>query len=190
MIQLIKRFINMMAIEKQDVYMVWSKSEKIGQIVQVDESKTEKKWLYFTDGSRINKSLVDEFMLRVPSLEEAERISSTLSNSNNMSVQPPLSRPVVQKEASSTSIKEEPKTPEFNVMLEMLRKMSVKNSAEIGVHVNVPSREVYGMLIEQMDVTNDDLNSHISLLIEDQIDSMRDQIKGQIEEFITNYYTK
>ena len=73
-------------------------------------------------------------------------------------------------------------------MLEMLKKMSKKNTAEMPVSVNMPSQVVYEMLRDEMDLTKKELHENISLLIESQIDSLRDQLKSQIDTFIKNYY--
>ena len=73
-------------------------------------------------------------------------------------------------------------------MLEMLKKMSKKNTAEMPVSVNMPSQAVYEMLRDEMDLTKKELHENISLLIESQIDNLRDQLKSQIDTFIKNYY--
>jgi predicted KAP-like P-loop ATPase len=72
--------------------------------------------------------------------------------------------------------------------MEMLRKLSAKNHANMPVKVNIPSKEVYDLFKDQMDITKKDLNEQIGLLVESQIDNLRDQLKEQIESFIKNYY--
>lgn len=56
------------------------------------------------------------------------------------------------------------------------------------VKINIPSKEIYALLKDQMDITKKDLNSQIEALVEDQIDNLREQLKEQIESFINNYY--
>lgn len=172
--------------------MVWSKTEKAGQIVETDESIKDKQWLYFTDGSRINKTLVNEYMLIAPNMDEAISISKTLGGipSNPQITQASNTNKPTQ-ESEVKQIQETPNTKEHeevNVMLEMLRRMSTKNVAHMDVAVNVPSTQVYEMLIDQMDVSSSDLEEHISMLIESQIDNLRSQLKEQIKDFIKNYY--
>ncbi len=77
---------------------------------------------------------------------------------------------------------------EINVMQEMLKKMSAKNKASMPVKINIPSKEIYALLKDQMDITKKDLNGQIGALVEDQIDNLREQLKEQIESFINNYY--
>ena len=79
---------------------------------------------------------------------------------------------------------------EFNVMIAMLEKMSTKNKALVPIEVNLPAPAVYDLLKEQMDVNEEDLNDQISMLIESQINNMKESLKEQISSFIINYYQK
>ena len=171
--------------EREPGIFIWTKSERAGQVVTEDVEKVDKQWLYFTDGSRINKSLINEYTLRASTLDEAKRLAEPLG--------------LTTMERGQASTKTETKTEvkvetmpesvtETNVMLEMLKKMSKKNSADMPVSVNIPSKSVYKMLKDEMDLTEDDLHENISLLIESQIDNLRDQLKSQIETFIKSYY--
>ena len=171
--------------EREPGIFIWTKSERAGQVVTEDVEKVDKQWLYFTDGSRINKSLINEYTLRASTLDEAKRLAEPLG--------------LTTMERGQASTKTETKTEvkvetmpesvtETNVMLEMLKKMSKKNSVDMPVSVNIPSKSVYKMLKDEMDLTEDDLHENISLLIESQIDNLRDQLKSQIETFIKSYY--
>ena len=172
--------------EREPGIFIWTKSERAGQVVTEDVEKVDRQWLYFTDGSRINKSLINEYTLRASTLDEAKRLAE------------PLGLTTMERGSKSTKaeVKVETKTvesmpehvAETNVMLEMLKKMSKKNSADMPVSVNIPSKSVYKMLKDEMDLTEDDLHENISLLIESQIDNLRDQLKSQIETFIKSYY--
>ena len=171
--------------EREPGIFIWTKSERAGQVVTEDVEKVDKQCLYFTDGSRINKSLINEYTLKASTLDEAKRLAEPLG--------------LTTMERGQASTKTETKTEvkvktmpehatETNVMLEMLKKMSKKNSADMPVSVNIPSKSVYKMLKDEMDLTEDDLHENISLLIESQIDNLRDQLKSQIETFIKSYY--
>ena len=171
--------------EREPGIFIWTKSERAGQVVTEDVEKVDKQWLYFTDGSRINKSLINEYTLRASTLDEAKRLAEPLGLTTMEKGQ------ASTKTETKTEVKvetiPEPVT-ETNVMLEMLKKMSKKNSADMPVSVNIPSKSVYKMLKDEMDLTEDDLHENISLLIESQIDNLRDQLKSQIETFIKSYY--
>lgn len=172
--------------EKHPGIFIWTKSERAGQVVTEDTEKLDKQWLYFTDGTRINKSLIKEYTMRASTIEEANRLAEPLGlvSVNSSPTQSKVEVKVEKKVAESVS---EPEV-ETNVMLEMLKKMSKKNAADMPVSINIPSKSVYTMLKEEMDLTEDDLHDNISLLIESQIDNLRDQLRSQIETFIKSYY--
>lgn len=176
----------------QQIY-VWTKTERAGDIVVVKENQEKNgKWLDFTDGTRINPDLVNEMLIAAKDEEDASNISKTFGGLGN--IQPPktqgkeLPKPNKVTERRITDGKSAP-DPEVNVMMEMLAKMSKKNQAEMPVKVNIPSIQVYEMLKDQMDLEDTDLNEQIGLLIENQINNLQDQLRSQIQSFITNYYT-
>jgi hypothetical protein len=172
--------------EREPGIFIWTKSERAGQVVTEDVEKVDKQWLYFTDGSRINKSLINEYTLRASTLDEAKRLAEPLG----LTTMEKGSKPAkVETKVETKQVESTPEpVAETNVMLEMLKKMSKKNSADMPVSVNIPSKSVYKMLKDEMDLTEDDLHENISLLIESQIDNLRDQLKSQIETFIKSYY--
>jgi hypothetical protein len=172
--------------KKQEVYFVWAKTERTGDIVTPAEIQDDEGWLLFTDGTRINPSLVNECLLQTRSLREAETMSNDLGFTTNNKTgnrnppSPPKVEPVVPVEPKE----------EFNVMIAMLEKMSTKNKALVPIEVNLPAPAVYDLLKEQMDVNEEDLNNQISMLIENQINNMKESLKEQISSFIINYYKK
>lgn len=167
---------------------VWTKSERAGDIVQVSQDQNDSKWIQFTDNTKINASLVGEYLLEAKDMEDAKMLAGSFNPVNNQVSQKLSTGGNLQKtERKITDFKPEPE-PEINVMMEMLKKMSTKNQAEMPVLVNIPSSQVYSMLIDQMDLSADDLNEQIGLLIENQINNLQSQLKSQIKTFITNYY--
>lgn len=178
-------------ISDQMIY-VWTKTENAGKIVVVDSEKEDPKWLYFTDGNRLNKSLVDEMLMAARDEDDAKSISKAFGGIGNAAPPktkgketPKPAKPVAKKEVE---VKSEPQ-PEVNVMMEMLAKMSKKNQAEMPVKVNIPAIQVYEMLKDQMDLDDTELNEQIGLLIENQINNLQDQLRSQIQSFITKYYS-
>lgn len=177
--------------EREPGIFIWTKSERAGQVVTEDTEKVDKQWLYFTDGTRINKKLLNEYTMRAKNVEEALLLAEPLGL---VAMEQGASK--AAKVETKAKAKVEPKVvepepepvTETNVMLEMLKKMSKKNTADMPVSVNIPSKSVYKMLKDEMDLTEDDLHENISLLIESQIDNLRDQLKSQIETFIKSYY--
>jgi len=178
--------------KQQEIWYVWTKSERVGDIVQPAEVQGDAKWLKFTDGTQINKGVIKEFLMQAKSEKEAKVYSLDL-NPIGSSIKSNIKPDVVE----SSSLKQERRitdgrsapAPEVNVMMEMLKKISKKNKAAMPVEVNIPAKEVYEMLQDQMDLEADELNKQIGLLVESQIDNLREQLKEQIETFISNYYT-
>lgn len=176
-----------MSTQQQDttqaeVFYVWGKSERAGDIVQEDTTQSDPKWMIFTDGTRCNRELVGEYLLKTSSKEDAKSLALSFNPAANVNIDKPKTIKATPT-APKTEVKEE-----VNVMMEMLRKMSAKNQAEMPVKVNIPSKQVYDLLKDQMDITKKDLNEQIGLLVESQIDNLRDQLKEQIESYIKQYY--
>lgn len=173
-----------------DIY-VWGKTEKAGKIVTEDKDKSDAKFMAFDDGSRCARNLLSEMLLRARNQEDANNLALGFNPAANVSNN---DKNVDHQEALDTASKkgstefQEPVSSEVNVMMEMLRKMSAKNHASMPVKVNIPSNDVYDLFKDQMDITKKDLNSQIGLLVESQIDNLREQLKEQIESFIKNYY--
>lgn len=180
--------------EKKQLFYVWTKTERAGQIVIPRDEQNDPKWLMFTDGTKVNKSLVNEFLILAPTEKEANSMAKTLGltavssfDSPTTTATEPINAPVIIKEEPKVEYKTEPKA-EINVMMEMLKKMSKKNTAAMTVNVNIPTIEVYEMLKDQMDVTEEDLNENIVALVESQINNLKEQLNEQITTFIINYY--
>ena len=176
-----------------NTFYVWIKSERIGQIVEVAEEQSNPAWIQFTDGTQCNSALVHEFLMGADSEDHANKIAVDFGGITTFT-KPDAATPVRPRrdietvDATPVRPRREPAT-EINVMQEMLKKMSAKNKAEMPVKINIPSKEIYALLKDQMDITKKDLNGQIAALVEDQIDNLREQLKEQIESFITNYYT-
>lgn len=189
LIKIKNRTMSEVTTEKQ-IY-VWSKTERAGQIVEVSEEQKDEKWLSFTDGTRVNREIVDEMLIGAIDENDAIEISAAFGGVGAGIQTPPKKDAKKSQESTERRItggKSAP-GPEVNVMMEMLSKMSKKNQAEMPVMVNIPSSQVYEMLKDQMDLEDSDLNEQIGLLIENQINNLQDQLRSQIQSFITNYYT-
>jgi len=185
LIKIKNRTMSEVTTEKQ-IY-VWSKTERAGQIVEVSEEQKDEKWLSFTDGTRVNREIVDEMLIGANDENDAIEIAATFGGLGG-GIENKKASPQPKQERKITDGKSEPDST-VNVMMEMLSKMSKKNRAEMPVQVNIPSIQVYEMLKDQMDLEDSDLNEQIGLLIENQINNLQDQLRSQIQSFITNYYT-
>ena len=69
-----------MAEQATEKIYIWIKSERAGKIVVEDKLKDG--WLYFTDGSRVNPKLLNEYLDECPNMVEAEERSKILAVGN------------------------------------------------------------------------------------------------------------
>ncbi len=163
--------------QKEQIY-VWTKTERAGDIVTVD--KLDGEFTLFTDGTKIFTGIIDEILMKAENQTQASSLAAPFLT--------PVAAPTPVDE---TPAKAEPKpveTGKVNVMLEMLRKLSAKNTIEMPLQLNIPSHEVYELFKDQMDITKSDLNEQILALVLSQIDNLQEQLKPQAEEFIKSYY--
>jgi hypothetical protein len=168
----------MSTTDTKERILVWTKTERAGDIVTVD--KTEGDFTLFTDGTQCYTNIIgEEFFMDAKSLEQAESMAIPFKGPSNTPVAPKGPdgpQPTAKVDG------------ELNVMLEMLKKISAKNTITMPLELNVPSKEVYDLFKDQMDITKADLNEQILLLVQSQIDNLQEQLKPQAEEFIKNYY--
>ena len=180
-IQILKnKFMSTQSNTNNKQFYVWIKSERIGQIVEAAETQNDPSWITFTDGTKCNSKLAGEYLLPASSEDQAIMIAKDFGGITTY-IDPTDATPVRPR-------RDVEPVQEINVMMEMLKKMSAKNKADLPIKVNLPSKEVYSLLKDQMDITKKDLNSQIAALVENQIDNLRDELKEQIETFINNYY--
>lgn len=181
-----------MSEEKTANIYVWQKSERIGKIVV--EQETKDGWLYFTDGSRINPKLVDEFLSRATSMEEAEGISKILSPVGSVVQAGAEDTQKVNNQTSVETIIEKPKVetkttfdPD-DLMVGILEKLSKKNKTRFNINVNVsiPSKTIFKAL--QADTEEDELRRGLVKLVKKQINNIEEQLNKEVETFIQNQY--
>ena len=163
---------------KPQIY-VWAKTERAGDVVTVADVEGE--FTNFTDGSRIFTNMISEMLLEAKDENDAANISIPFH-----SVSVPGNSAPKNETAAPAPVKTT--TGEVDVMLEMLKKISAKNTISMPLELNVPSKEVYELFKDQMDITKSDLNEHILALVLSQIDNLQEQLKPQAEEFIKQYY--
>ena len=159
--------------------LVWTKTERAGDIVTVD--KTEGEFTFFTDGSKVFTNVLNEVTMQATTETQAKSLSKPFKNVNVTEPQR-NPEPVVDNKTTTQA------SGEINVMLEMLKKISAKNTITMPLELKVPSKDVYDLFKDQMDITKADLNEQILALVLSQINNLQEQLKPQAEEFIKNYY--
>ena len=156
---------------------VWARTERAGDIVTVEG--TDGQFTTFTDGTKCATALIGEMLMEARDEVNANNIAKDFSASVGEPQRDP--EPVAETKATQP-------TGEVNVMLEMLKKISAKNTISMPLELNVPSKEVYDLFRDQMDITKEELNNQILDLVLSQIDNLQEQLKPQAQEFINKYY--
>jgi len=172
----------MSTTETKEKVLVWSKTERAGTIVVVD--KTEGEFTYFKDGSKVFTNIIGEVLVEARDQVDAEKMAQLYGASVANAT------PVETVASTETVVETKATQPagEYDVMLEMLRKVSAKNTISMPLELNIPSHEVYELFRDQMDITKEDLNNQILALVLSQIDNLQEQLKPQAQEFINKYY--
>jgi len=178
---------NMAQLDKGTIY-VWQKSERAGRVVVVD--RVDGKWLMFEDGSRIDKTLVDEFLVSTETMDQANELSAIHNGVNFGSAQtsPKPTVTINHKEEEKHVKRNIEEFDEDDLMVGILEKLSKKNktSLDISVGVNLPSKTIFKALVQ--DVDDDELRRGLEKLVKKQINNIEDQLNSQVKSFIQNYY--
>jgi len=174
-----------MADQQQSTMYQWIKSERFGDVVTVDNDNVDPKWLNFTDGTRINKSLIQEYLMLVENENQILTVNDTVESTKN--VQPTVQNQVVD-EQPVISVKES-KAP--SIMGKMIMKMSKKNVVNVPLQINIsiPTKQLYGMLLEGME--EQDLNEEIMevALQQIEINNLTEYLKENVSSFLSEYYS-
>lgn len=172
----------------------WKKGERFGEVVEVESTTNE--FINFTDGSRIFKSVVNEFLEKVQGgslpLPGAEKIAAKLAGETEVPQTGPAQdqTPTVTTNNSSPVVTQ-PEVKEPTVMGKMIMKMSKKNivTVPIKINLNIPTPELYAMLAGGME--EEDLNEEVMEVALSQIemDKLQDYIRVNVTDFLSQYYS-
>jgi hypothetical protein len=168
----------------------WVKSERTTEVVQVAEEQPDANWLYFTDGTRINPSLISEFLMEVPA-------STKIGGFIDVETKPLQTGPiqnegnVVATNSSDTIVTQQEPVKEPTVMGKMIMKMSKKNvvNVPVQININIPTPQLHAMLSEGME--DADLNEEIIevALQQIEINKLKEYITANVSEFLSEYYS-
>lgn len=182
-----------MSENKDVIKYQWKKGENFGKVVEV--ASTDKDFIHFTDGSRIFKTVVGEFLEKVQGdnlpLPGAEIVAAKLAGEEvqqtesvqNQDISVTLDKPLESKVYIQQN--------EPTVMGKMIMKMSKKNvvSVPLQINLNIPTPALHAMLSEGMEA--EDLNEEIIqvALQQIEIDKLQDYVRENITNFLTEYYS-
>lgn len=179
-----------MSENKDVVKYQWKKGENFGKVVEV--ASTDKDFIHFTDGSRIFKAVVGEFLEKVQGdqlpLPGAEVVAAKLAGEEVPQTGPVQDQTPTVATNTSTPVET---TVEPTVMGKMIMKMSKKNvvNVPLQINLNIPTPALHTMLSEGMET--EDLNEEILqvALQQIEIDKLQDYVRENITNFLTEYYS-
>lgn len=174
--------IETVAEEKEIRKFQWKKGENFGFTVVLKSEDDE--MFYFTDGSRIFKSLQNEFLEEIINGElpfpPSNQFAGTEPQITNQHVPQPIAQPVIHAQ------------PEVSPLEKLIIKLSSKNveTIDLNIGINLPKKEVFSMLLENSDETRDEMISVISQIVTSQIqiDKLQSYINQEVINYLNNYY--
>ena len=157
----------------------WKKGDNFGEVVDVLSEEGE--FVNFTNGTRIFKSVLSEFLEPVIDGNVPFPAPMRLGSSSNKSNVQQTPQPSVQKPTQAK---------EPSIMGKMILKMSKKNVVNIPIQINlnIPTPQLYGMLGEGME--EQDLNEEITgvALSQIEMDKLQEYIRSSVTDFLSEYY--
>lgn len=169
--------------KSQKVTYQWIKGDRLHDVVTVAEDQKDGKWLYFEDGTRINPTLINEFLIPITNPKDVLKPTTPQQPTQQVTqVVEPVSETPVQKEAPSN---------EASIMGKMIMKMSKKNVVNVPLQMNIsiPTPQLYAMLLEGMEEA--DLTDEIMAIVLQQIEihNLTEYLKENISSFLSEYYS-
>ena len=175
-----------MADQQQSIMYQWIKSERFGDVVTVDNDNVDSKWLNFTDGTRINKDLIQEYLMLVENENQILHVNDTVESTKNVQY-------TVQNQVEDVqpAVENQVESKEPSIMGKMIMKMSKKNVVNVPLQINIsiPTQQLYGMLLEGME--EQDLNEEIMevALQQIEINNLTEYLKENVSSFLSEYYS-
>jgi hypothetical protein len=167
--------------EKEVKKFQWKKGENFGNIVEVEREDTE--MYYFTDGTRIFKSIQNEFLEQIidgniPFPPANEHVFA------NNQVELPKAQPIAQPIIATLT--------EVSPLEKLIIKLSSKNieTIDLNIGINLPKKEVFSMLLDNSDETREEMIATISQVVTSQIqiDKLQNYINQEVVNYLNNYY--
>ena len=165
--------------EKEPRTFQWKKGDDFGNIVVLKSEDDE--MFYFSNGSRIFKSLQSEFLEEIingdvpfPTIEYQKPVNSI--------------EPKREIQAQPTMVAQ----PEVSPLEKLIIKLSSKNveTIDLSICINLPKKEVFSMLLDNGDETREEMIDTISQIVTSQIqiDKLQSYINQEVVNYLNNYY--
>lgn len=159
---------------KEEIKYQWVKGDNLGNVVIFKEEKIENgvSWIYFTNGKRIKRELLSEFLMETDS---PIIIEEDLQNN--------FIKTGVIKTAPA---KANPKSP----IRSLIETQCDKNSEQISLLINIslPNKDIYKIIRDSYDAENVDSELYDIILSQLNNSEIQEQLKESTINFINDYY--
>lgn len=167
----------------------WKKGDHFGKIETVKSEDSE--FYYFESGSQIFKNVSKEFMEEVIDgavpLPGADKLGALGNKPKKPTAK---SNPI--KEAVEQEVEVENNPP--SAIEQLVEKLSKKNieKFEASLNLNIPTRDIYTMLIENSEEDPKELIDTIAKVAVSKIEinKLQEYLTQEITNFINNYYNE
>lgn len=159
----------------------WLKGDNAGDTERYTRmaGTPEHKFVVFQSGNRINVDLIDEFMTTFPK-------TPAILDFRGITTQSPVAAPPVSTSVQSISYIETKSQVETSPIFKLLEKQK-KNMVDVSIQlkINLPSKDLYNVLIESFDGAEEEVIDYIINGIE--IDDIKKSLSESIKK---SYYLK
>jgi hypothetical protein len=166
----------------------WRKGDQFGNVVIFE--REDDQFVYFTNGSKIFKTVLNEFMFVV----EGDELPLPMQNEGPNNVEKMKKMEIDSRISPDLGQQISSKSPEQTPLEKLILKLSKKNSTEINVpiKIGIPKVEVVDMLIENSDDDREAIIEAIMKMAIEQIDihTLQQELKDKITSHLNNYYNE
>ena len=155
----------------------WKKGEKFGS--QIEVTKEDKEFLYFDNGEKMFKKVVDEFLNIVDGDNPAMPIDLTnppTHNEEDLSADPTV-EPVYENKKTKT---------QNNILLDLIDKSNKKvTSVKLNVSLELPQKSLLKLLYQSY--KKDDVNDALNIYLNDKLDydTVVDAVRNTLDGTVT-----
>ena len=166
----------------------WRKGDQFGNVVIFE--REDDQFVYFTNGSKIFKTVLNEFMFVI----EGDELPLPMQNEGPSVIEKMEKMKIDSRISPDFGQQISSKSPEQTPLEKLILKLSKKNSTslDLQIEIGIPKIEVVDMLIENSDDDRETIIDAILKMAIDQIDinTIQQQLKDKITSHLNNYYNE
>jgi len=172
-------------MKKQETYQ-WLKTDLAGTVVKV--SGEEDGYITFDNGSRCASSLLNEYLLKIETKEDALDLESYPKKiAESKSTPEPEPEPITENQIGDNLYTGAPDNP----IRELLKRQSSDNKMRVdfSYYVNIPKPSVFEILKESFgDTVEEEISQMATETI--NINELKDQLDELMKKKVKSYYSK